>query len=45
MIKLQHTARMLARENTGQKTGYWHNDVFAKIEVRWSGTYHVIYGT
>ena len=28
--------RMLAREYTEQKTDYWHNDVFAKIEARWS---------
>ena len=34
IIKLQHTKHMLAREYTGQKTGYRHNDVLAKIEAR-----------
>ena len=28
--------RMLTGECTGQKTGYLHNDVFAKIEARTS---------
>ena len=28
--------RILGREYAGQKTGYWHNDVFAKIEAPWS---------
>ena len=27
---------MLAREYTGQKTGYWHNDAFVKSEAQWS---------
>ena len=27
---------MFARECVGQKAGYWHNDVFAKMETRLS---------
>ena len=41
ITKLQHTTRMLAREYTGQKTGYWHVLQKSKHDDHFS--YHVIY--